>query len=633
MSVQDVDNFTTTIDQLVEAEPRAAARQGRPRAGSVDPWRSLDADTQFVVAAIADAARNRQLVRIRYRPKVTTGNAVYRTVAPYSLRWRFIHLNGYDAPPVRTPVFFGYDPYKGTIKMFVAARIISVERTGREFSPQWDVEFESKINKLVANLVEAEELPNDRLGRCYELAGRWLLDHSDDDDALLVHGHIYNPFEGGNYSELDHAWIVKADQVWDPTLGKWWNKEAYYQLFRVEEYATYTFEEMAKLMLQTKHWGPWLSEAVEQTSPEQQDVAVDQMLDQYEAEPTSLWLYSHLPIKDRMALAYLAADNMMGAPYEEDQVRHFAAALKMVTEPPEGFWQQVRAKDPLRADRLQSLEWSLEKVPLDRVGVWPRFGGFPKEWGTGSVVDSAEALTAGVENPERRQVVHEIAAQWATIIKFLPPILVPGGMLRPEEDYELMDWDIDDGNHRLVGAAIGGATEAVCFVGRASTQTEESKRPPHYYRKFVRVILQDASQDFSPAMQRAGGDPLDLEVTTTRLVDKGRMLGIDPEQTVEFAREMADDYAIKYSEKDDSFTIKWSDLPRSYQMAARQFAKTLKLGSGRLGEDEQDIDEITMSHAAAPYDMPMWTGPYARRKRKKRRKSDVDKAIAYLIGK
>jgi hypothetical protein len=205
--------------------------------------------------------------------------------------------------------------------------------------------------------------------------------------------------------------------------------------------------------------------------------AAAHMLRRYLAEPTSIWLYSDLSIEERMAWAYLTADEFMKAPYEGDQVRRFVTALKQVIVKPEDFWSQVRNKDEAREQYLRYLSWSLEKIPLKDMGVYPQFGGFPLEWGHGTVLDTARALATGVTEAAKRHSVLSMTDQWMTVLKFLPPILVQGGILRGKHPtvYTPTKWDIDDGNHRLVAAAIGGAREAICFVGKRRS-TDSSLR-------------------------------------------------------------------------------------------------------------------------------------------------------------
>jgi len=732
-------------------------RPARPTGRSQTAWNRLDADTQDMMVFIAKAAKARQLVRIRYTPKVTTGTTVNRTVRPYSLRIRNIHVNGYDQPAVPTVVFFGYDAFARTIKMFVADRVGTVERTGREYDPQWAVEFESK-------LTEAES----RTGRCYELAGRWQLQH-DDDEALLVHGHISNRHSEVNYPELNHAWITKGDQVWEPTTDKWIDKGAFYALYHAQEYAVYTHEELLLKLARTQNWGPWDTESLGESLTEEessgvpeaksfyiqqgfrsgtadlsvflaaptgpgspvqkgevwyyfnrlfvpqqlrrqgiatklmtqvvewadtnnyniwndinpygemdldqlikfykkfgfeeiagaapysgkgslirlarshsreslmlhlgeaqfdQDAEAERMLQRYESEPVSLWMYSDLSIEDRMAWAYLGADEMMGAPYQGDQVRQFVAALKMVVAKPADFWQQIAAKDPLRAKRLQSLEWTLEKVPLEDVGVWVRFGGFPDEWTKGNVIETAAFVSAGAEKPQHKQEILEIAAQWATVLKFLPPVLVPGEMLRDVPGYKPTTWAIDDGNHRIVAAAIGGAKSIIAFVGRepggqvepAEQENEalNEQRGPAYYSKFVHAVFADISQDWVPSMMKHKGDPLNLEGASAPLRVVGQLLGIDAEQSEEFSRQMAEEYSVEFNVEDDRIYMAWEQLPPRYQQQAREYAGFFR--GGVVGTPV----ETTTSGGAGAFEVPLGKvirpTKFGRRKQKKRKK-------------
>ena len=171
------------------------------------------------------------MVRIRYSPKVQTTPggpqagktpAVYRTVEPYSMRFRNIHTRGYDKPPVSTPVFFGYDPYKGTIKMFVANRIWSVERARRMYAPKWDVEFEAS-NTLPATLVETSGLVRGGVVRPRHGTTGSVLDVYDWPSQMfdqlfykkqLKPAHWLGPFsrrEEGTMSEND-LWVVVDDR-------------------------------------------------------------------------------------------------------------------------------------------------------------------------------------------------------------------------------------------------------------------------------------------------------------------------------------------------------------------------------------------------------------------------------------
>lgn len=109
---------------------------------TIEAWSKLRQEEKEIIEFIGELAQKSQPVRIYYNPKVTTDKTVNRTIYPYSLRMREIHVNGYDMPKVNTPVLFGYDPFKKTIKMFVIARIGNVSVARGNFQPQWDVELE-----------------------------------------------------------------------------------------------------------------------------------------------------------------------------------------------------------------------------------------------------------------------------------------------------------------------------------------------------------------------------------------------------------------------------------------------------------------------------------------------------------
>lgn len=118
---------------------------------SMEAWNRLGVETQNVVRQIAKYADSRTPIRILYRPKVTTNKAVYRTVHPYSLRIRDVHVNGYHTKKVPTVVLFAYDMHnrmnpnpgneKPTIKNFVADRIITVRPMRGKYQDKWDVEM------------------------------------------------------------------------------------------------------------------------------------------------------------------------------------------------------------------------------------------------------------------------------------------------------------------------------------------------------------------------------------------------------------------------------------------------------------------------------------------------------------
>jgi len=235
------------------------------------------------------------------------------------------------------------------------------------------------------------------------------------------------------------------------------------------------------------------------------DSEAAKMLTQYEDEPTSIWLYTDMSVKDRMAWAYLAADAFKSVPFKKDMVRAFVEAMTKVTDPPETFWEQIKDKDDARANYLGQLDWDIETVPLDEIGVYPRFSSYPNEWCKGNVAETAKRITEDESHPDKKAKLLQMSEKYQTILKFLPPILVPGGILRGEQPgYELTKYTCDDGNHRLVVAALAGEKEAVCFVGKA----KEHKEVPVAELEPQKAESLKLGQSLSEAVRISGPTPV-----------------------------------------------------------------------------------------------------------------------------
>lgn len=92
----------------------------------------------------------------------------------------------------------------------------------------------------------------DRLGKCYELSGRYVIDHGG---VTLVHGRITDKFCTG--LTIDHAWIEENENVYDPVLDTEFPKFLYYELFNAEARNAYSQTKACVHMLRTEHFGPW----------------------------------------------------------------------------------------------------------------------------------------------------------------------------------------------------------------------------------------------------------------------------------------------------------------------------------------------------------------------------------------
>ncbi len=103
-------------------------------------------------------------------------------------------------------------------------------------------------------------LDRKRLGNCYELAGKYQLDRPDR-ELTLVHGTTQSDPRPPN----PHGWIEYEDDydwpdrwmVWEPVSNEVMPRSVFYATFNATEHHRYTREEVAKLALRHKHWGPW----------------------------------------------------------------------------------------------------------------------------------------------------------------------------------------------------------------------------------------------------------------------------------------------------------------------------------------------------------------------------------------
>lgn len=97
-------------------------------------------------------------------------------------------------------------------------------------------------------------------GDCYRANGRFVVSHMSDDNVKLCHGVGILQSDGKPFG---HAWVLYGDRVIDKSNGQDINfpKKLYYGLLKAPVKGTriyeYTGEQVAKLMFQYKHWGPW----------------------------------------------------------------------------------------------------------------------------------------------------------------------------------------------------------------------------------------------------------------------------------------------------------------------------------------------------------------------------------------
>lgn len=93
----------------------------------------------------------------------------------------------------------------------------------------------------------------DRIGRCYELSGNFQVDNQE---YTLVHGFITDRI-GDTGHTIDHAWVEKDGEVYDPVLDKSYPTDIYEALTGAEEIIRYEYIKTLNNIQKTGHWGPW----------------------------------------------------------------------------------------------------------------------------------------------------------------------------------------------------------------------------------------------------------------------------------------------------------------------------------------------------------------------------------------
>lgn len=126
-----------------------------------------------------------------------------------------------------------------------------------------------------------------------------------------------------------------------------------------------------------------------------------------------------------------------------------------------------RIKDRVRKKNIFHQSWTIEEVPLKYIGSYPRIGDLPQEWCQSSVVDTAKFVDESRQPTTFDSVrrILQIQPRIDVILKYLLPILLPGGEIRKGDKLLSLPYDSDDGNHRLVAAALTGKETVLAYVG------------------------------------------------------------------------------------------------------------------------------------------------------------------------
>ena len=90
-----------------------------------------------------------------------------------------------------------------------------------------------------------------RLGRCYELSGRYVMDHPE---STLVHGSI----QGMGNPRIGHAWAITKDgQVWEPATNQEYSPVVFNAVFNPHEDKRYPWSDALAKMTEHGTFGPW----------------------------------------------------------------------------------------------------------------------------------------------------------------------------------------------------------------------------------------------------------------------------------------------------------------------------------------------------------------------------------------
>lgn len=55
-----------------------------------------------------------------------------------------------------------------------------------------------------------------------------------------------------------HAWVeIESTTVYDGVTGRFYDRTSYYETVHAVAQVRYTFREVTRRLLATKHWGPW----------------------------------------------------------------------------------------------------------------------------------------------------------------------------------------------------------------------------------------------------------------------------------------------------------------------------------------------------------------------------------------
>ena len=157
-----------------------------------------------------------------------------------------------------------------------------------------------------------------------------------------------------------------------------------------------------------------------------------------------------------------------------------------------------RVGDPVFLNRFDRMAWTIEQVPFEYMGPWPKMHGLPIELTIGNVLDVAQEIRSAKEEgrvisfnsfrelkdcqdiskvPKRLiDKIDGIISRHEFILDNFLPILIPGGVERDSwwnlaigqngrPRCKIFPYDIQDGNARCVTAALLDRTSTLAYCG------------------------------------------------------------------------------------------------------------------------------------------------------------------------
>lgn len=132
----------------------------------------------------------------------------------------------------------------------------------------------------------------------------------------------------------------------------------------------------------------------------------------------------------------------------------------------------IRSKKRLTA--YNSVDWYIGEVEVQKIGVWQKAGGLPKEWTDNSLAHTAELVKKGLESKDRRirkrsRRVLPIIMLFEKMIKTdkysLPIIFQRKVSPVKRRGLKKMPFEIDDGNMRAIAFAMNGDKKIKAYIG------------------------------------------------------------------------------------------------------------------------------------------------------------------------